>query len=156
MKWSGYVFLRIISFEWNIFADVSCHDMIIAVESFCNNTKLSSEFQNDKLRKKNCQFQIHLKPIERSTAILSNDRIYKCPVYKTSQRCGLNQADASVDNFIIELKLNCDSNNSAEHWILRGCALICDLDNWWEQLPQNANSYTNNKTIKQTKHINFH
>lgn len=59
-----------------------------------------------------------------------DDMMYGCPVYKTAKRRSCNRTgDDDDDNFITELSLNCNSMHSAEHWILRGCALLCDLDN---------------------------
>lgn len=143
-KWSRYVvfFTFIFPKIWPF--EMICHKRISDFLIKKNRLLLDSVENSVKIWTKKkffLQFQIYLKPIDRTTIVLSNDNVFGCPVYKTSQRCGLSQPDAIAGNFITELKINCDSSNSAEHWILRGCALICDLDTWWELPPKSIGSY---------------
>lgn len=53
----------------------------------------------------------------RNDQITAAPHLYMCPVYKKPMRTDLH--------FITMLKLA--SNEPAEHWILRGVALLCDI-----------------------------
>lgn len=74
--------------------------------------------------------QICLKPTKRSDLILADGTFYECPLYKTSQRHILVYGKRKTDNFITFIRLKCTDELPPNHWILRGCALICQLDDW--------------------------
>uniref|UniRef100_A0A1B0EUT0 Dynein heavy chain C-terminal domain-containing protein n=2 Tax=Lutzomyia longipalpis TaxID=7200 RepID=A0A1B0EUT0_LUTLO len=53
-------------------------------------------------------------------------RRYKCPVYKTSARFGTVLSTEHSSNFVMYIDLDC--KESPTHWINRGVAGLCQLD----------------------------
>jgi len=68
---------------------------------------------------------IWIKPTRR-TEIDATTRRYQCPMYKTSERRGLLSTTGHSTNYVLTVLL--DTNVAAEHWIKRGTALLCQLD----------------------------
>lgn len=59
--------------------------------------------------------------------ILIGDR-YECPLYITSARFGVLKTTGHSSNYILSIYL--DTDYPVSHWIKRGLALLCQLDDW--------------------------
>ncbi len=67
---------------------------------------------------------VWLKPTRRCEYTPSG--IYECPLYKTSRRAGTLSTTGHSTNFVVALDI--PSKESQDHWIRRGCAMLCMLD----------------------------
>jgi len=67
---------------------------------------------------------IWLEPVKTDQYIPKNT--YKCPLYKTSTRRGNLSTTGHSTNFVMYMDLKTEVDH--EHWIRRGVALLCLLD----------------------------
>lgn len=72
--------------------------------------------------------------ITMTPTVTANDSDYKetqkydCPIYKTTERRGVLATTGHSSNFIMFIDLNTDK--SPYHWINRGTACICSVNDW--------------------------
>ena len=60
--------------------------------------------------------------------ILCPTNFYRVPVYKTSARAGILTTTGQSSNFILSIDLPLEPNDTEQKWILRGTAILCQLD----------------------------
>jgi len=70
---------------------------------------------------------IWLDPQLRTSARGHDDKLYDCPVYKTSTRRGELSTTGHSTNFVLYLQLP-SLNVSSDHWIRRGAAILLQTD----------------------------
>jgi dynein heavy chain len=70
---------------------------------------------------------IWLKPCEISK--IPEYSHYECPVYKTSARFGTLSTTGHSTNFVMFLKIPIPESSTPQHWVKRGVATLCQLDN---------------------------
>ena len=54
--------------------------------------------------------------------------VYDCPLYKTSARSGTLSTTGHSTNFILSLPVPCGATKGQDHWVRRGCAMLCMED----------------------------
>jgi dynein heavy chain len=59
---------------------------------------------------------------------LKKEGSYACPLYKTSTRVGELSTTGLSTNFVLSLDLPCGKEHEPSHWVKRGVAMLCMLD----------------------------
>ena len=67
---------------------------------------------------------IWLEPIPERERL--DDKLYYCPLYKTSIRAGELETTGHSSNFVIDMQI--PSELPQDYWIRRGAALLCMTD----------------------------
>lgn len=93
----------------------------------------SARLSHDKLTLCDCDVssrffampEIHFVPTQ-DQQNWSDNQFYQCPLYRTSSRAGALSSSGHSTNFVTTV--NVSTNVPVDHWILRGTALLCQLD----------------------------
>lgn len=73
-----------------------------------------------------CMPLILLQPYKRSETLDEMECSYEAPVYRTLNRQSISTKSGHSNNFVTFLTLN--SKKPATHWMFRGVALLCQLN----------------------------
>jgi len=73
---------------------------------------------------------VFLKPIEKTMDAHDMNKMYNCPIYKTSERKGVLSTSGHSSNFIMWLAIphSCQGLHNEQFWTKRGVALISQTD----------------------------
>lgn len=69
---------------------------------------------------------IVMTPIQKNNDLAAMEKVYDAPVYKSGRRQGNYTRAGHSTNFVMYIGLGCDL--SYQHWINRGTAILCQLN----------------------------
>lgn len=89
------------------------------VDTMCIDETMNRQFYD-------CMPIILLEPTKRSEIQSDEKFTYETPVYRTSSRQSVTTKSGHLGNFVMFLDLH--SQEQAVHWMFRGVALLCQLN----------------------------
>ena len=126
-----------LGFEFTVMSDINEYDLTKKPEDGCyiygfyiEGARWNSETRllDESLPKQLLPSMPHVwfRPAKKDENKVIED--YECPVYRTSKRSGELLTTGQSTNFLIHMYLPFDHKFKSEHWVKRGTAILCSLN----------------------------